>query len=83
MKFYNTIPEEQETLINIDYFDKVLNIFSSRKSVIQRLCAKLGEPSKMDYINNSITGASWKINFEDKKKINIALSRPTIIGQMK
>lgn len=83
MKYYNTIPEEQETQINIDYFEKSLNIYSSRKSVIQRLYIKLGEPTKTDYINNSITGASWKIKFEDKKKINIALSRPLLIGQMK
>lgn len=83
MKYYNTIPEEKETQINIDYFEKTLNIYSSRKSVIQRLYIKLGEPTKTDYINNSITGVSWKINFEDKKKINIALSRPTIIGQIK
>lgn len=83
MKFYNTIPEEQETLINIDYYEKALNIYSSRKSVIQRLYAKLGEPTKIDYINNLITGASWKIKFADKKKITIALSRPILIAQMK
>lgn len=83
MKYYNTIPEEQETQINIDYFERTLNIYSSRKAVIQRLYTKLGEPTKTDYINNSITGAIWNIPFADKKKTTIALSRPILIAQMK
>ena len=83
MKYYNTIPEEQETVINIDYFARVLHIYSSRKAVIQRLCDKLGEPNKLNYINKSLTGANWNIKFEDKKRINIALSRPLLIGQIK
>ena len=83
MKYYNTIPEEKETIINIDYFDHKLNIYSNRKSVIQRLYKKLGEPNNTDYIAGAITGASWKIPFADKKKIIVALSRPLLIGQMK
>lgn len=83
MKFYNTNIEEQETQINIDYFSKTLNIYSSRKSIIQRLYNKLGNPTKADYINNSLTGVSWQIPFADKKKITIALSKPLLIGQMK
>lgn len=83
MKYYNTMPEEQETIINIDYFARKLQIYSSRKSVIQRLYKKLGEPNKSDYIKKSLTGASWNIDFEDKKKITIALSKPLLIAQMK
>lgn len=83
MKFYNTNIEEQETQISIDYFSKTLNIYSSRKSIIQRLYNKLGNPTKTDYINKSVTGASWQIPFEDKKKMTIALSKPLLIGQMK
>lgn len=83
MKYYNTLPEERETIINIDYFARVLHIYSSRKSVIKRLYNKLGEPNKTDYIKDSLTGASWSIPFADKKKMNNALSRPTLIGQMK
>lgn len=83
MKFYNTNLDEQETIINIDYFNRKINIYSSRKQVIQRLIVKLGEPNKINYINKSISGANWTINFEDKKIINIALSRPLLIGNMK
>lgn len=83
MKYYNTNPEEQETNISIDYFARVLHIYSSRKSVIQRLSNKLGEPTKADYINKALVSARWSIPFEDKKRISIALSRPLLIGQMK
>ena len=83
MKFYNTIPEEQETIININYYDKELHIYSSRKAVIQRLNTKLGKPTNIDYINKALTGASWNIPFADKKKITIALSKPLLIGQIK
>lgn len=83
MKFYNTSIEEQETQINLDYYSKTLNVYSSRKSVIQRLYTKLGEPTREYYINKALTGASWNIPFSDKKKINIALSRPLLIAQMK
>jgi hypothetical protein len=83
MKYYNTIPEEQETVINIDYYERELIIYSSRKSVIQRLYDKLGEPTETDFVKNALTGATWKIKFRDKRRISIALSRPVLIAQIR
>lgn len=83
MKYYNTIPEEQETTIVIDYYARVLSIYSSRKSVIERLYNKLGEPSEKNYIKKELTGIRWIIPFSDKKRMSIALSKPILIGQMK
>ena len=83
MKYYNTNIEEQETQINIDYYSKKLNIYSSRKSIIERLYKMLGEPTKIHYINKSITSACWIISFSDKKRMSKALSKPILIGQMK
>ena len=83
MKYYKTQLEEQESLINIDYFAKQVRVYSCRKSVLERLYKKLGEPTKTYYIKKEITGAYWDINFEDKKKISTAFSRPLLIGQMK
>ena len=82
-EYYNTLSEEQETTIVIDYFARVLSIYSSRKSIIERLSNKLGEPSEKYFIKKKLTGTRWNINFNDKKKIGIALSRPLLIGQMK
>ena len=59
MKFYNTMPEEQETIVNIDYFSKILNIYSSRKSVIQRL-----------YLNKGPFGAAAQTTQNDCEKLS-------------
>lgn len=83
MKYYNVSPEEQEVIINIDYYARVLHIYSSKKSVIQRLTLRLGEATKTYYIKKTMTGAKWEIPIADKKRINISLSRPLLIGQMK
>ena len=83
MRFYNTIPEEQETHIIITYADKSLCIYSSRKSVLKRLFKSLGEPATSDFIKESLTGASWRIPLNDKKGIKTALSKTLLIGQIK
>jgi len=82
-RFYNTIPEEQETIINIDYYTSNVNVYTSQKTVYSRLIKKLGEPTKLHYTQKQISGANWNIPFEDKKRINLVLSRPLLIGQRK
>lgn len=83
MKYYKTLPEEQETVINLDYFEKQLKIYTSRKSILERLYKKLGAPTATHYIGKEVTGAYWEIKFEEKKKISSALSRPLLIGNIK
>ena len=82
-KFYNNLPVEQETIINIDYFNSMVTIYTSQKSVYKRLCQKLNMPSHTYYTNNQISGAKWEIPFSDKTHITMILSRPTLIGQKK
>lgn len=82
-KYYDTIPEEQETIINIDYGNSEVNCYCSRKLQMERLMEKLGEPTKIFYVKKKITGASWVIPFKDKKRISTLLSRPVLIGQLK
>ncbi len=79
-KFYNTIPEEQETIININYGAKKVNCYTSRYAVYERLIKKLGEPTQVYYIDKKISGASWTIPFSDKKMLGNIFSRPTIVG---
>lgn len=81
-KFYNTIPEEQETIININYSVKEVSCYTSRKTQIERLTKKLGDPTKTFYTNKKISGATWIIPFCDKKKITNILSRPLLIGNI-
>ena len=82
-QFYNTIYEEQETQINIDYSNSILDIYTSRKMTYNRLENKLGKPNKIYYIDNKISGGRWNILFSEKKKISSILSRPLLIGNIK
>lgn len=40
-KFYNTIPEEQETIINIDYAKSKVIVYTCQKTVYERLLKKI------------------------------------------
>ena len=82
-KFYKTNLEEQETIINIDYFASKVNLYTCQKTVYDRLIKKIGKPNKTYYTDKKISDASWQIPFEDKKSITQILSRPTLIDQRK
>ena len=81
--FCNTDLDEQETIIHIDYFHKHVNAYTSKKSIYERLCRKIGNPQETYYTKNKITGAKWIISFSDRKTITSLLSRPTLIGNIK
>ena len=57
--------DEQETIISFDYFEKTMTFYTSRQSVARRLEKKVGEPTKIDMINNkeilSNAGIFWII----------------------
>lgn len=82
-KFFNTDIEEQETLIHVDYFSKIITLYTSSELIYSRYLEKLGEPSKIYYIKNKISGASWKVPFDDKKRSGYIFSRPSIVGKKK
>lgn len=83
MKLYNTDFEEQETIVHIDYARSQIQLYSCRKTVIKKLKKKIGEPNRIYTIRNQVSGASWTLDFEDKRKITSVLSRPTLIGSVK
>ena len=71
--------DEQETLINVDYFEKTLNFYTSRKSVAERLRKKVGEPTKVDMKNGKISGVTYVRNLHDED-IKKFLSVSSIVG---
>lgn len=81
--FYNTDLKEQETVINIDYYESTVKAYTSKKSIYDRLCRKIGEPQEIFYTKGKISGAKWQVSFSDKKFISAILSRPTLIGNIK
>ena len=82
MRYYNNIPEEQESIINLNYFTKTLDIYTSRKVQMEKLTKELGEPDRTHTINNKICSCEWKIPFKDTKRTIKALSRPLLIGTL-
>ncbi len=81
-KFENISREEQETIINIDYFEKQVHCYTSRYSTYDRLLKKLGEPTTTYYTSKKISGAKWSISFNEKQKLRVIFSRPNIIGSL-
>lgn len=79
-QFANTSSDEQETIINIDYSSSIVYVYTSQRTVYQRLVKKLGQPQSIGYIKNKIVSGSWNIPFKNKKTITQILSRPTLIG---
>ena len=80
-QFANTINDEQETIINIDYTANLVYVYTSQKLVYKRLVKKLGTPDKIDYIRKKIVSGTWAIPFENRKTITQLLSRSTLLDE--
>lgn len=79
MKWENIPMEEQETIMNIDYYEKTITIYTSRKSVSERLERKIGEPYKVNTNGEKITSVEYKGKLSDKK-INKYFSKMLLVG---
>jgi len=74
--------DEQETIINVDYYEKKMTFYTSRKSVAQRLKRKVGEPTSVDKINGRISGVTYVrgLHEDDVKKF---FSISSVIGSFR
>ena len=82
-KFLNTDIQEQETLIHVDFFSRLITLYTSSELAYNRYLEKLGEPSKIYYTKNKISGASWIVSFDDGVKSRCVFSKPTALGRNK
>ena len=80
-KFYKTCLEEQEFMMNIDYYAKEVIVYTSKKEILIKINNKIGRPSRVFTVKGKISGAEWRIPFKDKRKITSILSRPLLIGK--
>ena len=71
--------DEQETLINIDYYEKTINVYTSRKQVAERLKKKIGDPTDVYKNGNKIYAVNYKRNLFDKDVAKF-LSKMLLIG---
>lgn len=71
--------DEQETIINVDYYEKSISVYTSRKAVAERLKRKIGAPDYVDKIEGKISGVTYKMPLHDKR-VKQFLSISNIIG---
>ena len=82
MKYFETLLEEQETLINVLYDEHKIRVYSNRIEVIKNLTKSIGKPTKRYKKNNTYwSGATWEIDFNEFEKINIWLNRNLVIEE--
>ncbi|MBQ8298518.1 MAG: hypothetical protein IJX99_01365 [Clostridia bacterium] len=81
-EFVKVIPEEQETIINVDYYEKAFHVYTQKKSVFYKLYDLLGEPDILDTIGGVPCSGRWKIPFADRELLRKLLTLNTLIGQI-
>jgi len=82
MNWYEVPRDEQETTINVDYEERTLVLYTTRKSVANKLIKRVGEPTKIYKTDNKVSGVEYKKRLSDKN-IKAFLSVSTIIGGFK
>ena len=76
---WNTIPrEEQETIINLDYLDKKISLYTTKQSVANRLKKKIGNPAKINFSNSRIDSVEYIMPMSDKR-VRSLLSKTIIV----
>lgn len=82
-KNWEIVPlDEQECLINVDYCDRKITVYTSRKSVGVRLMKKLGQPTKIYEHDGKISAVEYTRNLFDKDVAKF-FSKMLIIGSFR
>ena len=71
--------DEQETFLTIDYYEKTIEVYTSRKSVADRLLKKVGEPTQKYECDGRIYAVCYKRNLFDKD-VSKFFSKMLLIG---
>ena len=79
MEWENVNFDEQETTINIDYFERKLYFYTTRQSVARRLIRKVGEPDRIETIDGKVCAVSYTRELSNPK-INCFLSKTINVG---
>lgn len=79
MKWQTTPVDEQETIVNIDYYDKTINVYTTRKAVGERLARKLGEPTKVHKTDGNVYAVEYVRSLFDKD-VSKFFSKMLLVG---
>lgn len=79
-KRWISIPiDEQETIINFDYFEHKMKIHTTNQPTAKRLQKKIGESTETFYTEGKISGKTWTITFDERENIKKAISLGTLL----
>lgn len=77
---WNEVPrDEQETIINIDYYERTLSIYTNRKAVAVRLQKKFGEPTNTFTSDSKLYAVEYKRSLDDKN-LSTFFSKTILVG---
>ena len=79
MNFAYVPIDEKESIINYDYFNKNVNIYTSRVSSIKRLIKILGEGRAIHDNKKKVCSMEWNLPFKDREIIRKALSLSVLL----
>lgn len=71
--------DEQETIINFDYFEHQMKLYTSNQPTAKRLQKRIGESTETFFTNGKISGKSWTIAFDERETIKKAISLGSLL----
>ena len=69
MKWTSIPTDEKETILNFDYFDNKVNLYTTNQPTGNRLKKKIGEPTRETYFEGKIASQEWTIPFQEREKL--------------
>lgn len=69
MKWTSIPTDEKETILNFDYFDNKVNLYTTNQPTGNRLKKKIGEPTRETYFEGKIASQEWEIPFQERDKL--------------
>lgn len=83
MKWEMIPREEQETIINIDYNEKTISLYTTRYSVANKLKKRIGEPTKTQVNQGLITSVEYRMSMGDERVRKLLSLGAIILRPMK
>ncbi len=69
MKWTSIPIDEKETILNFDHYGNKLNLYTTNQATGNRIKKKIGEPSRIDYIEGKVASVEWTIPFQERDKL--------------
>ncbi len=74
MRFTKKTIEEQETIMQFDYYLKIVNIYTTRVATMKKLNKILGQADNIDKRDGKIDSMEWNLTFGKRGFIKKCLS---------